>query len=84
MSRSRVNHHPGGFVYDKEVLIFIDDVERNRLRDRLRRTRGRELDLDSVALEKGLGLRRDSSVMANPALSDQSRDSRPREPERAC
>jgi hypothetical protein len=48
-----VDHHAGGFVDDGEVLIFVEDVERDVFRDGVERRRLRSaFDLDGFAAVK--------------------------------
>lgn len=51
-SRRRMHDKTGGFVYDEERLIFVDDVDRYRFRSETRHRRRDELDFDVVMFAK--------------------------------
>ena len=56
-----MHHHAGGLVDDGEVLVFVDDIERDVLRRGSQRSRmglaGDEDLFAAAELERGLGLR---------------------------
>ena len=49
VSGSRVYDHPFGFVYHKDILIFIQDIQRDIFREDIHRLRIRDLYTDLVS-----------------------------------
>ena len=66
VSGGRVHHHPAGLVDHNEIRVFIDDVQRNLLRDQrnLLRLRQQHGDLDP---------RLTASVLLNRSVPDSHR-----------
>lgn len=48
VAMGRMDEHSGGFVYDNEMTVFEDDVERNVLGQHRGLAREVEMDLDEV------------------------------------
>jgi hypothetical protein len=58
MSGGRMHHHAGRLVDDDEILVLVEDGQRERLRARRRIDRLGELDADGLAgLHELIGLR---------------------------
>lgn len=76
MARSRVNHHPGGLVDDREVVVLVDDLERNRLRGSVGDVGLRDLELHHVPRRYPIGGIGRLAVDANEVALDETRGSR--------
>ena len=76
MARRRVDDHPGRLVYDGDVFVFVNDVERDRLRRGLGDVRLGDLELHHIAGRhpvRGIGR---LAVDVNEVALDQARGGR--------
>ena len=48
MSGRRMNHHPFRFVHDKDIVILVEDVQRDILRENVQHLRLRDPEDDLV------------------------------------
>jgi hypothetical protein len=69
-SRARVNHHAGGLVDGYEIVVFIEDAQRNRFGHGAQRGQFGRLDLDAVALPQQARRPLGRSVHAHAAILD--------------
>jgi len=76
VARARVNHHPGGFVHNDEVVVHVQQFERQIFRQRLRRRPGQNFDLDGFTGRDPVRNLGNVAVHANVAFADQFLDAR--------
>ncbi len=76
VARARMDHHPGGFVHDHEIVVHVQQIERQIFRQRLQRRPRQNFDLDGFSGRDSVRNLGDVAVHAHVAFADQFLDAR--------
>ena len=76
MARARVNHHPGGFVHNHEIIVHVQQIERQVFGQRLQRRPWQHFDLDRFTGRDPVRNFGDAAIHANMAFADKLLDAR--------
>ena len=74
-SRTRMNHHSSGLIHDNQIVVFINNAERDWLGNKLDGRRLEQVYLDVISLAQAIARFGHALVHQNFAVFDGALDS---------